>query len=116
MNKKNIITWLILGLIILVPLVYNVVLWAGSEGPQFPQPFLEKPKGEEKCIRDTEYMRFNHMILLKGIRDEVMRQGKKGEMGFKDCRGCHTNRKQFCDRCHDMVNLKPSCFSCHYYE
>jgi hypothetical protein len=112
-NKKSIIIWLILGLIILVPLVYNVAV---SSCSKFPEPFLEKPKGEKKCIKDTEYMRFNHMILLKGIRDDVMRQGKKGEMGFKDCRQCHTNRERFCDRCHNMVNLKPNCFSCHYYE
>ncbi len=111
LNKNNIIIGAILALIIALPLIYNISVWATKS----PEPFLEKPKGQEKCIRDTEYIRFNHMILLKETRNKVMREGKKVDIGFKNCRQCHTNRGQFCDRCHDKVNLKPDCFSCHYY-
>jgi len=111
LNNK-IIVLVVLGLIILLPLVYNVVLCAYTNSPE---SFLEKPKGDGKCVRDAEYMRSNHMVLLKGIRNQAMREGKKTEIGLKNCRQCHTNREQFCDRCHTKVNLKPDCFSCHYY-
>ena len=115
LNNK-IIVLVVLGLIILLPLVYSVVLWAFPSQMQCSQPFLEKPKGHKKCIKDTEYMRSNHMTLLKNIRNQVMRQGEKGQMGLKDCRQCHTNREQFCDKCHNAVNLKPDCFNCHFFE
>jgi len=107
-NNKAIIIWLILGLIILLPLVYNVAI---SEG-QSPEPFLEKPKGEKCILKETKF----HMILLKKTRDEVVREGKRGQIGFRDCMRCHTNRERFCDRCHNKVNLKPDCFNCHYYK
>ena len=58
-----------------------------------------------RCVKDTRYMRLHHMHLLKEIRDEVMRGGKRGEIGFHSCRGCHVNRERFCDRCHNAVNL-----------
>lgn len=106
------IVLLILGIVILFPLAYYAVIHAF---PGSYQPFLEKPVGENKCIRDTPYMRYNHMILLKKIRNEALREGKKTDIGFNNCRQCHTSREKFCDRCHDTVNLKPDCFSCHYY-
>ncbi|MDI6751523.1 MAG: cytochrome C [bacterium] len=110
LNKNNIIIGAILALIIALPLIYNISVLVAKG----PEPFLEKPKGE-KCIMDTEEIRYNHMILLKETRNQAMREGKKVDIGLKNCRGCHSNRKGFCDRCHDKVNLKPDCFSCHYY-
>ncbi|HCX02472.1 MAG TPA: cytochrome C, partial [Syntrophaceae bacterium] len=29
------------------------------------------------------------------------------------CLQCHSNKEQFCDRCHNYVGAKPSCFNCH---
>lgn len=111
--KKNIVIGAILGCCILLPFVYNVIIF--SVKAQSLEPFLEMPKNEKRCIKDTQYMRFNHFSLLKKERDKVTREGKKGEIGFKDCRRCHITRERFCDRCHKMVNLFPDCFYCHYY-
>jgi len=101
---------------ILFPLGYSVVSAVFSQGTQSSQPFLEKPDEKyENCVKDTTYMRFHHMDLLKEIRDEVMREGKRGEIGIGSCRECHTSREQFCDKCHDVANLYVDCFGCHYY-
>lgn len=78
---------------------------------------------EKHCVEDTSFMRTNHMKMLKSWRDEVVRDGqrfykaKNGRTYEKSlsatCIGCHSNKSQFCDRCHNYVNAKPSCFNCH---
>ena len=99
-------------LIVLFPLAYSVVCCGFSS----PQPFLEKPdEKHEKCVKDTAYMRFHHMDLLKRVRDEVVREGREGEVELDGCRECHPSRERFCNRCHDAVNLTPDCFRCHHY-
>jgi hypothetical protein len=29
------------------------------------------------------------------------------------CLGCHSNKEQFCDTCHNYAGVKPNCWSCH---
>ena len=102
-------------LILLVPLGYSVVysLFAPAE---VSGPFLEMPDPKhEECVKDTTYMRFHHWELLRGIREEVVRYGKRTEIGLKKCRECHTSRERFCDRCHEAVSMNPDCYGCHYY-
>ena len=80
------------------------------------EPFLEKPAPEhDKCVRETTYMRHHHWELLRGIREEVVRYGMRGEVGLNGCRDCHTKRERFCDQCHTAVSLTPDCWGCHYY-
>ncbi|MBI4878788.1 MAG: sulfate reduction electron transfer complex DsrMKJOP subunit DsrJ [Planctomycetes bacterium] len=91
----------------------------GAEAPplQMPAP------AAGKCVRDGEWMRNSHMELLNSWRDEVVREGKRSEQLAdgrvieksltKTCLGCHTDKTQFCDRCHDYVGVKPFCFDCH---
>jgi hypothetical protein len=113
--------------LIVFPLVYSLVD-AAIPGRAAAEPFLEFPEGEERCVRDTEYMRYHHMNLLLEIRDEVQRDGirkravgmshcypEEGETDCYICRDCHDNRAAFCNRCHNAVNLSPDCFGCHYY-
>ena len=102
-------------LIILCPVGFSLVAGVLSGGSG-EEPFLEMPDAKhERCVRDTVFMRFNHMYLLMDIRDNAMREGIRGEIGLYSCRECHTSREKFCDRCHDAVNLYPGCFECHYY-
>ncbi|MBF0422502.1 MAG: Hdr-like menaquinol oxidoreductase cytochrome c subunit [Magnetococcales bacterium] len=83
---------------------------AGADPPQ-----LEKPKGE-RCIRDTNWMRHNHMDLLKHNRSLTVREGKRiRSESLLQCAGCHPNRDRFCDRCHGYVAVAPDCFECHIY-
>lgn len=121
----------VLVLVILVPVGYSVfarVTSTGAEPPERPHPmYLE-------CIRPTEHMRFHHWELLKGMREDVVRDGNRGklvpvktkpegeeqilisevEQSLDGCWHCHTSKERFCDRCHDAAFVRPDCFGCHY--
>jgi predicted CXXCH cytochrome family protein len=85
------------------------------------------PKGKgDKCVRDTDFMRANHMNLLKHQRDETMRKGiRTKQYSLKECVACHAvpgndgqpvsyeDPKNFCRSCHDYVAVKLDCFECH---
>jgi hypothetical protein len=99
-----------------IPLGYSLADRFLRDVSAVPAPFLERPAAKyEKCVRDTEYMRFHHMELLRQIREEVIREGRRGQIGLNTCRECHTNRSTFCNRCHEAVSLNVDCFGCHYY-
>ena len=103
-------------LVILFPFGYSLVSGILTGGSDAAEVFLEQPDPKyQECVRDTEYMRFHHMDLLKEIREEFVRHGNRDEIGFDSCRGCHTNRAGFCNRCHNAVSLNLDCFGCHYY-
>jgi hypothetical protein len=68
-------------------------------------------------------MRKNHMSLLltwrqlavrEGDREYVASDGKHYDMRLTGtCLRCHSNKAEFCDRCHDYVPVKPRCWNCH---
>ena len=100
--------------IILAPFGYSMVRPVLTQGSPADDVFLELPDGGE-CVRETSYMRFHHMNLLKDTREDVIRHGIRGEITLGGCRECHTYRGQFCNQCHDAVTLNLDCFGCHYY-
>jgi hypothetical protein len=105
-----------LMVLILFPLGYTVVSHVLPQNIESPDVFLEPADTKQnQCVKDTAYMRFHHWELLRGIREEVVRYGLRGEIGLKQCRDCHRSRERFCNRCHDAVSLSPDCFECHYY-
>ena len=62
-------------LIILFPFGYSVVSLVFAQGAPSDEPFLEKPDARyTSCVKDTEYMRYHHWVLLNEIRDEVVRE------------------------------------------
>jgi len=90
-----------------------------------PYPDIPKGKGD-KCVRDTEFMRANHMKLLLHQRDETMHRGiRTKEYSLKNCIDCHAvtdannqpvsvaSPKHFCRVCHDYAAVKIDCFECH---
>jgi len=106
----------VLVLVILFPFGFSAVRFAVSSSAPAAEPFLEKPDPQHKeCVRDTEYMRLHHWELLRHVREEVVRYGKRGEISLAKCRDCHTSRERFCNRCHDVASVLPDCFECHYY-
>jgi len=114
-NTKRIVVTVAV-VMILLPLGYSLVSGAFLGTSDSSQPFLERPDPKyQKCVRNTEYMRFHHMDLLKQIREEFVRHGNRDETGFDSCRGCHTSRERFCNQCHNSVSLNLDCFGCHYY-
>lgn len=114
--EKNRVLVLVALTLILLPLGYSLVRYIGDVSADAGRPFLELPAAEhKKCVRETAYMRLHHMDLLKEIREEAVRFGRRGEISLDSCRECHRNRERFCNECHQAVSLNVDCFGCHYY-
>ena len=88
-------------------------------------PDIPKGKGNS-CIAPTDFMRRNHMNLLKHDRDETVHFGNRQvKASLKECVSCHAvngvdnkpitveNPKHFCRACHDYAAVKIDCFECH---
>ena len=86
-----------------------------------PEPVL--PAKEKTCVAPTVYMKTSHMKLLLDWREQVVRNGSRTYTAFNGktykmsltgtCLGCHTDKAQFCDRCHDYAGVAPTCTDCH---
>ncbi len=86
------------------------------------KPKLEHGKGD-KCVEDTDFMRRNHMELLKHHRDETVHQGiRTTKYSLKQCVACHASEKtgsvaatkeDFCAACHSYAGVKLDCWDCH---
>lgn len=86
-----------------------------------PVPAVPAAKGGQ-CVEDPQFMRRNHMQLLKHGRDATMREGKRTDTrGLQNCVECHahpetqrvTGKEGFCEACHSYAAVKIDCFSCH---
>jgi hypothetical protein len=114
---------IIFGLVIFLilatfPFWYNVV-----DGKPNVQPELKYVTDAKQCVRDTDWMKENHMHLLNQWRDDVVRkgeryfkgpEGKVWEMSLSNtCMNCHSNKADFCDQCHNYMDVDPYCWSCH---
>jgi len=105
-----------LVVVILFPLGYSVVGHVVPQSAGAGEVFLERPDAKYKdCVRETGYMRFHHWELLRGVREDVVRYGIRGDVGLDKCQECHTSRARFCDACHNAVSMTPDCWGCHYY-
>jgi hypothetical protein len=106
----------VIAVVILSPLAYSIVSSLFAHEAQGQDVVLEKPAPEhKKCVRETAYMRYHHWELLREIREEVVRYGKRGEVGLFMCKDCHTSRDKFCNQCHNAASVYPDCYGCHYY-
>ena len=119
-GSKIVIGLIIFVLIVTIPFTYNIIAETDTSGA----PELEiLPKAGDKCIRDKEYMRPYHMDLLNQWRDEVVREGDRfteGPRGAQiekslsnSCLDCHSNKENFCDKCHNYMAVAPYCWDCH---
>lgn len=110
---------LTMGMLVLgVPLVLSLL---GFASERTAEPFLATPSAGTACVRDVTTMRYHHMTYLKDLRDQVVREGARHSdpsiqsRGIGSCRGCHTDRSQFCDKCHSRAGVSLDCFGCHAY-
>ena len=125
MNDKK---WIVLGLSIFVglfsfPLWYNLLVKVGKAAPAPEVILTEKAKAAGKCIMSTDYMTTDHMHLLDKWRHEVVRNAKREFVNAEGqtfnmslsntCLDCHSNKVEFCDRCHDYASVRPYCWDCH---
>jgi hypothetical protein len=90
-----------------------------------PLPQVPVGKGNE-CVRETEFMRRNHMQLLLHQRDATMHEGiRTPKYSLKECINCHAatdveeghakvaRQQHFCVACHAYAGIEPDCFQCH---
>ena len=52
--------------------------------------------------------------IREGKREYVATDGRKWVISLQDtCMACHTNKADFCDKCHNSNNVDPYCWTCH---
>jgi len=122
-NRGNIIAGLVIfaGLVSF-PVYYNMGKEASIPEPKIDTPVIQQLDKKE-CVESKSFMRANHMQLLNDWRDSVAREGKReiitlgGKVFEKSlqngCMKCHSNKKEFCDKCHSYANVSPYCWDCH---
>lgn len=132
---------IIIGIIIFLALA-SIPIWVTqASGNAEKVPELEYPTKEameavtgdpdypDVCIEDTDYMRAHHMDLLLRWQHWQVRTDQDndpGEVYWTDangvehlfslngsCMGCHTDREEFCNQCHDYTATQPGCWECH---
>jgi hypothetical protein len=119
---------IILAGIALFLIVATFPFWYGK-GRAVPPPDLKLDTPailqlkEKLCVESAPYMRANHMRLLAAWREGAVREGKRTYTAADGkvypvsltgtCLACHSNKTEFCDRCHDYAGAKPRCWSCH---
>jgi hypothetical protein len=112
------------GLVVFVAIVTSPFWLNHFKAAPAPELVLtEKARAAGKCVRETEFMTGNHMQLLDVWRDTVVREGNRvyenpeGErytMSLTNtCLDCHSNKTEFCDRCHNYASVTPYCWDCH---
>lgn len=114
---------IIIGLVIFICLITGPVWYVLANRSAASGPELEIITEEENCVEPVPYMRANHMDLLNDWRQSVVREGdrsytssdgEKYDMSLTGtCLDCHSNKAEFCDRCHDYAGVKPDCWGCH---
>jgi len=85
-----------------------------------------KAAGLGNCVRETAFMRRNHMELIEHQRDVTVHQGIRSTTdSLAGCIDCHVGYDQqgqavpvyadgqFCETCHEFVAVRLNCFDCH---
>jgi hypothetical protein len=118
---------IIAGLIVFLafftfPFYYNLGKANARPEPKLNTPVIQQ-LAEKKCVESRDFMRAEHMQLLNDWRDSVVRdnnriyvnaQGRQFIISLQNtCMNCHSNKKEFCDKCHNYMAVTPYCFSCH---
>lgn len=96
--------------------------WAAGTTSRGPDPVL--PAQEKQCVAPLSTMRTSHMQLLMDWRNGVVRRnvhtytafnGRNFNMSLTGTclTGCHTNKADFCDRCHNYAGVAVYCWDCH---
>jgi hypothetical protein len=113
------------GLFLFVGLVTAPFWYGGARKDLSHVPDLKLPTNAKQCVAPLNYMRNSHMQLLVNWRDEVVRDNQRQFTAYngkvydksltRTClTQCHTNKAEFCDRCHTYAGVSgPYCWDCH---
>jgi hypothetical protein len=108
------------------PFLNNIGKASAKPEPKTDTPVIlqwEKDYGKKECVESKEFMRTEHMQMLNDWRDSVVRDnerkyvsksGREFQKSLQNtCMNCHSNKKKFCDECHNYMAVKPYCWTCH---
>ena len=118
---------IIAGLIVFVGLFTFPFLYNIGKANVMPEPKINTPAinelTEKKCVESKQFMKAEHMKLLNQWRDWAVRQGERVYVNSEGkpytislqntCMHCHSNKKEFCDQCHNYMAVSPYCWNCH---
>ncbi|MBF0506215.1 MAG: sulfate reduction electron transfer complex DsrMKJOP subunit DsrJ [Nitrospirae bacterium] len=118
---------IITGLLVFVAIVSFPFVYSRGTNIVKPEPKIDTPVIQQmavkQCVQPRAFMRAEHMQLLNDWRDSVVRDGNRVYVGFggkqynmslqNTCMHCHSNKKEFCDSCHNFMSVKPYCWDCH---
>jgi hypothetical protein len=98
---------------------------AQASGDSFVVPG-SKAASQESCVEPTDFMRRNHMEVIKHQRDETVHGGiRSTKHSLAGCVECHASygddgapvpvdqEEQFCGACHAFTAVSLNCFDCH---
>jgi hypothetical protein len=113
------------GLLAVVGLAWALGAQPAAAEENFVTPG-SKAAGLKNCVEPTEYMRRNHMELIKHERHIVVHEGiRDSKYSLSGCIACHVApgpdgklvsvhaEDQFCDTCHEYAAVDVNCFGCH---
>ena len=116
---RSIVTLLLLGAV-------GVLSGCSNEPEQLAVAGSSKAAKLEQCVEPTEFMRRNHMELIKHQRDETVHKGIRAtDHKLASCIECHVQHDaqgqpvpvnapgQFCAACHQFVGEHLNCYQCH---
>jgi hypothetical protein len=121
MNDKK---WIILGLAVFIVIALFPFWWNRGKAAPAPEVKLtDKAKAAKECVMSKDYMKAEHMQILDLWRETVVRdaqrtftnpKGKEFVMSLSNtCLDCHSNKAEFCDKCHNYASVRPYCWDCH---
>lgn len=103
----------------------TAALAAEAENSGVPMPVIPMGMGDS-CVEDTDFMRRNHMDMLKHQRDETTLRGvRTKQYSLVECINCHvvngpgmeavsaSDPRHFCRSCHEYAAVNIDCFQCH---
>ena len=102
-----------------------IALAAQGAGESYVVPG-SKAAALESCVEPTDFMRRNHMEVIKHQRDATVHQGiRSTKHSLAGCIECHVSpgsderpvpvnaEGQFCNACHELAAVGLNCFDCH---
>ena len=114
---------IVTGLIVFLAIATSPVWFQLAKGTVSAPPEPKIVTDAKTCVAPTEYMRTLHMDMLNQWRNSVVREdertyvapdGKEYDMSLsRTCMNCHSNKADFCDRCHNYAGVSPYCWDCH---
>ena len=122
-NSGKIIAGLIVFILFVTfPFLFNMGKASAKPKPSIDTPVINQMQVKQ-CVESKDFMRTEHMQLLNSWRDSVVRNGdriyvnkagKSVQMSLQNtCMNCHSNKKKFCDECHNYMAVTPYCWTCH---